>query len=585
MKEQKRRTKKIKNRKQGRKRFLTIDKKMVSICVFPMMMLCIIVTFFSAGTLQEGIEQEIEKSLNIVAVSVSETYTNLYEGDYKQNLNGKVTKGDKAISGETQLIDGISEKTGFEVSFFFGNMRLITTARLDSGGRINGTGIDKELYAQIEGGNTLFLKNFEIGSGKYYAYYFPLVNSDGSVIGAVEAAMDASRVKELIQSQITRIVIFAVAFLAAAAVLVLVLTKRMSITMHRIKKFLVRLADGELDAEPDKRVLCKKDELGDIYRSSVQLQSALYKIVNSTKALTDRLADSADKLADMAQGTQKTAKEVLLSVEDISQGAREQAEGTERANSNAISIGEQIDHITGEVDSLTKYAGQMYAAEQESEKNIGELNSYNGNTKDSIQKVSDQILFMNQSVQSINTAISIIQSIADETDLLSLNASIEAARAGDAGRGFAVVAEQICKLAEQSNEAAKEIEHMVEEIMRTSGRMVEIMQEVNANMEHQQEKLEDTRIRYSAVADGVSNSLRNIHSIRDSIGVLGGFGSSIRDTMGKLSEISGQNADSADNAMESVEGMNDTMGKLKKSSEELLELADRLKETLVVFKI
>ena len=70
---------------------------------------------------------------------MDETYTNLYEGDYTKDKGGKVRKGGTSISGETQLIDGLQEKTGFQVSFLYGNMRLITTLTKPEGGRINGT--------------------------------------------------------------------------------------------------------------------------------------------------------------------------------------------------------------------------------------------------------------------------------------------------------------------------------------------------------------------------------------------------------------------------------------------------------------
>lgn len=572
-------------RKKEKKRFFTIAKKMVALFQIPMILICVIITIFSAKILQGGIENEIEKSLQIVATSVNETYTNLYEGDYKQGQSGKVKKGDATISGNTQLIDGLHETTGFEVSFFYGNMRLITTVQKEGGGRVNGTGIDDELYAKIQNGEVVFLKDCEISTSTYYAYYQPLINSDGSVIGAVEVAMEASAVHEMIRSQITQIVIFSAVFVVIAALFVMFMATQMVRSMHKIKKFLSRIVDGQLDVQPDKRLFGKNDELGDIYRISVYLQQALYEIVNNIKVSTDNLVHSANQLADMAQGTQNTVEGVLGDVGHILTGARNQAEGTVDANDNVIKIGEQIFCITEEVNSLTRYAGQMHDAEKESEKNINELNVYNENTKESIHKVADEIEVMNRSVQNINTAIAIIQSIADETDLLSLNASIEAARAGDAGRGFAVVAEQICKLAEQSNRSAKEIEKMIEEIMFTSKKMVEIMGEVKVNMEQQQEKLEDTRVKYTAVADGVDNSLTNIDSIKKSIDVLGSFGTSIKSTVGKLSEISEQNAASADQTMQAVSGMNDTMGELKISSEELLRLADKLKQTLVVFKM
>lgn len=130
---------------QERKRFLSFSKKLVGLCLLPMILICIVITIFSTGALRTGIENEVEKSLRIVAVTLDETYTNLYEGDYKKGMTGKVTKGDTTISGDTKLIDGIKNQTGFEASLFFGNMRLITTISKEAGGVAIGTSLDLSL--------------------------------------------------------------------------------------------------------------------------------------------------------------------------------------------------------------------------------------------------------------------------------------------------------------------------------------------------------------------------------------------------------------------------------------------------------
>lgn len=90
----------------------------------------------------------------------------------------------------------------------YGNMRLITTVRKDNGARANGTSTDKEVYAQIETGETVFLQNLEISGKECYALYQPLINSDGTIIGAIEVATDREGVKQTINDQVRQIIIF-----------------------------------------------------------------------------------------------------------------------------------------------------------------------------------------------------------------------------------------------------------------------------------------------------------------------------------------------------------------------------------------
>ncbi len=484
-----------------RKRFLTFSRKIVGLCLLPMIFICIIITIISTRSLRSGIEKEIENSLQIVSVSVDETYV----------YNSKEVGG---VTTETSL-----------------------------------------------------------------------VNSDGSVIGTVEVAMDASSIQKIVNGQIAKVVIFSLIFVVIVSVIMMLLSGKMVAAMSQIKEFLAKLSTGELGQVPEEKLLQRNDELGDIYGLSIQLQAELRKTVNRIKESADGLVHSANHLTDMALNTQGTVDGVLDSVEEISKGAVTQAEGTATANNNVTKMGEQISYITDEVNSLTKNARQMSDAEKASERIIVELNASNEDTKSSLTKVADQIMIMNESVQSINTAVAMIQSIADETDLLSLNASIEAARAGEAGRGFAVVAEQICKLAEQSNSSATEIEQIINEVMSESDKMVEIMDEVKSNMDHQQAKLEETQAKYNAVAEGVENSLGNIDSIKEKMDVLSGSGTAIKDVVQDLSSISEQNAASAHSTMQAAQDMSETMNNLEMSSEKLQYLADQLNDTLAIFKV
>lgn len=183
--------------------------------------------------------------------------------------------------------------------------------------------------------------------------------------------------------------------------------------------------------------------------------------INGNYQLIDALKEKTESFLEMAQNTTESADIVRNAVEEITEGARNQADSTGSAHDNIIMMGNQISLITQEVDSMADSAVDMSKKEKESEMIIADLSASSDHTKESVVKVEQQIGYMNKAVEDIKQAVEMIQNIADETDLLSLNASIEATRAGDAGRGFAVVAEQICKLALQSNESGKEIDRIL----------------------------------------------------------------------------------------------------------------------------
>ncbi len=575
----------MKKNEKEKKRTLTLSKRLLMLCLLPMLLACLAITIFSTSRLRSGMEAEIEKSLEIVASCVNETYTNLYEGDYSQNKNGKLKKGDTTISGENALIDSLKEKTGFEVSFLYGNMRLITTLRKENGARINGTGIDSTSYNRILEGTSFFVKEYEVSGGKYYVYYQPLINSDGTVIGAIETAVETASINKTINSQVIGIVGFSVVFVGLTAVAVVLLSKSMVQGMSAVKHHLQRIVHGHLDEKANEVWQKRDDEIGDIYRMAVRLQNTLYQIVTDIKQSVDRLNESAGQLTDMAQTTNDVVDGVISYVSDISQGAQQQAEDTSETNHNVMRMEQQIEDIVGEVEVLNSHAARMAEEENESKRIINELDESSEETKQAVMQVAEQIVVMSSSIQGINVALDMIRNVADETTLLALNASIEAARVGEAGRGFAVVAQQINKLAEQSNSSIGKIEEVIGSVVSTSDRMVEIMDEVKEKMVQQQEKLDETLSCSVAVSDEVEVSRQKIEEIRHNVDTLNEFGNAIGEVISNLAAVSCENAASADNTREAANSMSITMNNLRQASERLVGLSGELEKTLELFKL
>lgn len=172
------------------------------------------------------------------------------------------------------------------------------------------------------------------------------------------------------------------------------------------------------------------------------------------------------------------------------------------------------------MDTLNQNAASMQKSSKKTADMPAQLCHINEEVERIIVEVKEQTDRTNVSIQKINSAMEFITSIAEETNLLSLNVSIEAARAGESGRGFAVVADQIKKLAEQSNQSGHEIEETTKALMEDSAREMEIMQRMQEIINEQSGSMQETRTNVSEVLKEIEDSMQSILQIRESTGRL-----------------------------------------------------------------
>ena len=227
----------------------------------------------------------------------------------------------------------------------------------------------------------------------------------------------------------------------------------------------------------------------------------------------------------------------------------------------------------------------MKKADDESEQIINELGVSNDKTIEAIKKIGTSVHTTNESVGKIQEAINLITSIASETSLLALNASIEATRAGEAGRGFAVVASQISKLSEDSNNSAKTIEDIIHQLAVDSESSVKIMTEVEEIINEQQKKLDETRDKFSDVTKGIESSKVETEHIYAQIKECDQARGKVTDMISNLSAVTEENAASAQQTNASMEELNATINLLAEAARELKDIAGELNEEVSFFHV
>ena len=566
---------------------MSIQKKILSMTIGPVVLLGLLSIFFMLTTVRSSMMDEIEEGLKGTAAATLAAYDQ-NTGDYMESSNGDIWKGSYNISRSESLVDRIRDNTGMDVTFFYGDRRIMTSALDSNGDRIlNSPAGDRIVEKVLQNGEEYFSSAVSLDGVMNYGYFMPVYQngSDDEIIGMVFVGTD----KENKDAVVNGIIFGIGAAVCVAMILCIGVGLKLATSIsHNIKKsisIMGKVAEGDLTVWVDDKMLKRKDEIGDLSRVTVKLKDTLKGILKGISQNSESLLEVSRALGNAADTTNGTMNEVQNAVSQVVANSTEQSKNSESTSENMRIMGEHITETSTEVDTLNVHADSMQKSSKKTADTLAQLCNINEEVERIIGEVKEQTDRTNASIQKINAAMEFITSIAEETNLLSLNASIEAARAGESGRGFAVVADQIKKLAEQSNQSGREIEETTKALMEDSAREVEIMQRMQEIITEQSGSMQETRTNVSEVLKEIEDSMQSILQIRESTGRLAESRGEVMEAVEQLSQIAHDNVDSTQQTYTETQEVLDTFRQVYDSAEQLKKIADELAESMQYFKM
>ena len=330
---------------------------------------------------------------------------------------------------------------------------------------------------------------------------------------------------------------------------------------------------------------CGKSETGKISASVLELAESLAGVLSDVRQSETNLSNNVEAVKAYISNTEELTQKIVVSMSEISQGASDQAEDILVAAEEVSKISDLIEENNVSLANLKDGSAEMELTSQNAIEILNSLSQMSETTEAAISLINEKMDMTNKATEEIAVATDLITNIASQTNLLAINASIEAARAGDSGRGFAVVAEEIKMLSDQSEQSASKIRDIISSLISTVEEANKAVKNVSDIITRQNKDIENTEKAFSRVMSCVKKSEQQVEEISNKNDVLGEAKDTITELITNLSAIAQENAAMSCESNLSMEDLGREMTSIMSEIDKTSQVAEELTANMEKFII
>ncbi|MEK4668906.1 methyl-accepting chemotaxis protein [Niallia sp. FSL R7-0271] len=341
------------------------------------------------------------------------------------------------------------------------------------------------------------------------------------------------------------------------------------------------IRQGHLDNTLQKK---SNDEIGQLTDEFVLMKDSIKAMVDKVNETADMVNSSAEILTANAVETSHVSEQISAAIQSVAVGSEEQTRGMESVADAVAVVNNEIRDIAKNTEAMVTSTNETVQGAKEGQAVVDSTVQQMSLIQNSVKESNTTIELLQERSQEIGQFLKVITEIADQTNLLALNAAIEAARAGEAGKGFAVVAEEVRKLAEQSNQSAKQIAVLVNEIQKDTLTSVKTMRRVTDEVKDGINITNNTKEKFNMISSSMENMSAQMENILDAAKNINASIVEVAGSVDQVTSIAKENSQNSMNVSASSQEQLAAIEEITVSTQSLAKIADELVEVTQIYR-
>lgn len=437
-------------------------------------------------------------------------------------------------------------------------------------------GVVKQLQDGKKPGTTVVEYDFN-GTTKYSAY--TILNNENILVLTADESEALAGI-----TTVTGVAVGIIAIVVLIAIIIsFIMGRRLMRPLVKVSTIIEDIANGNIEADFSV-VKESNDEIGLIIEKMKELTQSLGSIVGKIRNSSDTMSSNSYELNDTSSQTLAANNEISKAVEDVAEGSTGMAASISKINENLLEMSNETKDINESVNEIRNQTTAVQDSSKIMNDKIKSMQDSSHKMDEGISAISKRIETVNTTVDKVSNIVSVIEEISSETNLLSLNASIEAARAGDAGKGFAVVAQEIRVLSDNTNTELENIKQIISSLVEECRYCVQASGTIVEDNAKQKEEIKAVLDEFGSLDEQIQKTAEKADEIEELVTAMIELNDDITKSSNSLTDVSAANAAATEEMNANIEELNAMMHRVSEMAGHMNDESDGLKKALSFFR-